>query len=268
MPTTPPSMTPTPTNLPQRGQRSTFSGFLDDFIAWLPTGVTNFGAAMANVYANTVEAFNSAVAAAASAAAAAASATSAMASANVVVWVSGATYAQYSVVVSPITKIAYRKVSTSTGGTTDPSLDLTYTNWKPLYGVGDHQVIVSVGNGAGSTNTAIRRYTTINRNVGADITYADSAVNGATFTINAAGLYEISVRDSGATAGTAAGASVNTTQPTVAIGSATGAVCYTIVGTSGASVTKSVRLAAGDVVRSHGLGNATTLAEFSIVRVG
>lgn len=268
MPTTPPSMTPTPTNLPQRGQRSTFRGYLDDFISWLPAGVTDFGAVAANVWSNAVEAFNSAVAAASSAAAAAASAISAMSSANIVVWASGGTYAQYTVALSPSTKIAYRKVSTSIGGTTDPALDLTYTNWKPLYGVGDHQVIVSGGNGAGSTATAIRRYTTIKRNVGTNITYADSSVNGATFTINEAGLYEISVRDTGSTGSASAGASVNTTTPTVVASSANGVVCYTVVGNSTSAVTRTVRLATGDVVRSHGTGGTDTTAEFSIVRVG
>ena len=264
--TPPPGYTPPPADLPQRGDRATFSDRVDAWVTWFSTVIlTQLAAMVANAYANAVDAFASAASAASNAATAAAAAISAMSSANVVVWVSGTTYAQYSVVVSPLSKIAYRKLTTAAGGTTDPSLDTT--NWGLVYGVGDNQVIVSGGNGAGSTATAIRRYTTIKRNVGTNITYADSAVNGATFTINEAGLYEISVRDTGNTGSASAGASVNTTTPTVVASSANGVVCYTIVGDSTSAVTRTVRLAVGDVVRSHGTGSTNTTAEFSIVRV-
>lgn len=59
----------------------------------------------------------------------------------------------------------------------------------------ESSVIVHSGNGYGSTNTKFRRFTTILENVGPSITYADSAANGASFTINSAGIYAIRYQD-------------------------------------------------------------------------
>ena len=61
--------------------------------------------------------------------------------------------------------------------------------------VGDSAVVVHTGNGHGSTNTKIRRFTTAMTNVGSAITYADSATLGATFTINETGIYSIIYND-------------------------------------------------------------------------
>lgn len=58
------------------------------------------------------------------------------------------------------------------------------------------EVEVQTSNGFGSTNTAIRRFTTTNTNVGNAITYADIPANGATFTINQTGIYAISYSES------------------------------------------------------------------------
>ena len=66
--------------------------------------------------------------------------------------------------------------------------------------VGNNCVWVHTGNGFGSTNTKHRRYTTAKTNTGTAITYADSAANGATFTINEAGDYAITMCDRNATA--------------------------------------------------------------------
>lgn len=71
------------------------------------------------------------------------------------------------------------------------------SNWQiafspPVFDlIGDHQVVVRNGNGYGSTNVKRRRYSTLVESVGTSITYADSAANGATFTINDDGLYVI-----------------------------------------------------------------------------
>ena len=46
-------------------------------------------------------------------------------------------------------------------------------------------------NGFGTTNTAIWRFTTTVTNQGTDITYAASATNGDTFTVNTNGVYAI-----------------------------------------------------------------------------
>lgn len=81
----------------------------------------------------------------------------------------------------------------------------TYTDWtisqaSTPQDVGDHCVWLHSANGFGATNTKHRRYTTTKTNVGTAITYADSAANGATLTINEAGDYEITVCDRNATA--------------------------------------------------------------------
>lgn len=59
------------------------------------------------------------------------------------------------------------------------------------------EVTVDTGNGSGSTNTKVRRFTNIRKNVGSDISYADSATLGGTWTINTTGRYEISYNDQG-----------------------------------------------------------------------
>lgn len=118
-------------------------------------------------------------------------------------------------------------------------------------------VIVSTGNGFGSTNTRIRRYTTIAKSVGKAITYADSSTNGASFTINQTGYYSFMTTDQRSGGGSDCGISVNSTQLTLTIsevkpinrlakGSAgTGLEC----GASGGA-----NLSVGDVVRPHSGG--------------
>lgn len=61
------------------------------------------------------------------------------------------------------------------------------------------EIAVTTGNGTGSTNTAVRRFTTISKQIGADITYTDSSTLGAQFTINSDGVYSISYTDSNTT---------------------------------------------------------------------
>ena len=144
----------------------------------------------------------------------------------------------------------------------------------PLSGVGNHAVIVHTGNGRGSTNTCIRRFTTALTNVGTAITYADSATLGATFTINEAGLYAIQARDV-LVAGGGVGVSVNSTQLTTAIDSINVANRLSFVVAQAADTigesTVVARLAAGDVVRHHAnafLNNTTDAVSFSIRKVG
>lgn len=68
--------------------------------------------------------------------------------------------------------------------------------------VGDSNVYVDSGNGRGSTNTRVRRFSNIRNASGSDITYADSAANGGSFTINTNGTYNATYCD-----GTSSGAS-------------------------------------------------------------
>lgn len=143
---------------------------------------------------------------------------------------------------------------------------------------GDHEVTVTSGNGYGSTNTVIRRYTTTQRSAGSHITYADSAAAGASFTIAAggAGFYCIRMVDAHSSTDSRYGASVNSTQLTTGIESITAAKrLFSVRHATGNYLNNTVvvRLEAGDVVRPH-VGsnppNTTSLFEslFSIKKIG
>jgi len=140
----------------------------------------------------------------------------------------------------------------------------------------DHSVTVTTGNGHGSTNNKIRRFTTTQSSTGTAITYADSAANGASFTINQAGMYEIYYCDDYSVGGSTHGISVNSAQLTTSITSITAAnrlgYALSTAGGNPAPVTRVVRLAAGDVIRPHTDGTPDTTSVltnvFSIRRIG
>lgn len=144
--------------------------------------------------------------------------------------------------------------------------------------IGDHEVTVYAGNGHGSTNTKIRRFTSTLRSVGTAVTYADSATLGASFTINESGLYEIYYQDEFLSASQFSyGATVNSAELTTNILStaiANRLLCgvNTLGGTAvPVPFTRTVRLTAGDVVRAHtnGSPNGTgNNVQFSIRKVG
>lgn len=76
--TPPPGYTPPPADLPQRGDRATFSSRVDAWVTWFSTVIlTQLAAIVANAYANAVEAFGFAMDAQTSATASASSATNA-----------------------------------------------------------------------------------------------------------------------------------------------------------------------------------------------
>ena len=134
-------------------------------------------------------------------------------------------------------------------------------------------VRLNTSNGYGSTNTVIRRFTNTVTNQGSDITYADSATLGATFTINTSGVYAISYNDN-FTASDFLGISLNSTQLTTAISSTTVAdrLCMSfgsaanVMGVTGVTC----YLSAGAVIRAHTGGTAVFTAanvNFTITRV-
>jgi hypothetical protein len=137
--------------------------------------------------------------------------------------------------------------------------------------VGDHEVVVTTGNGHGSTNNKIRRYTTTQSSVGSAITYADSAANGASFTINEDGLYSIYMVDNSVTTTATFGVSLNSAQLTTSIISITAAnrVLYTWGTVQVPQSTSSVlKLVAGDVIRPHTDGLPDdTLAATGVFRI-
>ena len=141
---------------------------------------------------------------------------------------------------------------------------------------GGSAVHLHTTNGFGSTNTVIRRWTTTITNTGSDITYADSATLGGTFTINTTGLYAIHYSDEFNAAVIFMGISVNSSQLTTAVHTVTTADVIAINNCESAShpsgVSIVVKLTAGDVVRAHATvqpsGSSTALTRFAITRVG
>lgn len=134
------------------------------------------------------------------------------------------------------------------------------------------EVIVNTGNGSGSTNTVIRRFSVTESNVGSDITYADSATNGASFTVNATGIYGMSYTDENS--GTATlGISRNSNQLTTSIASITTAnevVLANMVSGNPTNVGAQISLNSGDVIRPHngtGLNSTSTYVKFRIIRL-
>jgi hypothetical protein len=132
-------------------------------------------------------------------------------------------------------------------------------------------VRVDTTNGYGSTNTAIRRFTNIRLNQGSDITYADSATLGASFTINTTGVYAISYSDSFASSAYL-GISLNSTQLSTSILSITVTNIVTLLQTNASgsgAVAATLLLTAGDVIRPHTSINGTgvSVGFFTIVRV-
>lgn len=149
----------------------------------------------------------------------------------------------------------------------DGNVNLTKTTAQSM-------VRVNTSNGYGSTNTCIIRYTNIVTNQGSDITYADSATLGGSFTINTPGVYAVSGQVTFAPANSSFGISLNSSQLTTSIASITTAdrLCFTVAAsTSGRlAVSSCLYLPSGSVIRAH--ADATALvgvaeAQFTITRV-
>jgi hypothetical protein len=153
-----------------------------------------------------------------------------------------------------------------TGGTTaltiDASQNVTFAN-VPVNATAQSMVHLNAGNGVGSTNTAIGRYTTVITNQGSDITYTDSATLGASFTTNINGVYSISMSESTTSVSCYFGVSLNSAQLTTGIQSITLASTLFIAvdvlnSISNGSVT--LYLPSGSVVRPHFTVGTTRLA--------
>jgi len=116
------------------------------------------------------------------------------------------------------------------------------------------KIHVNTGNGHGSTNTKIRRFTTTVSSSGTDITYADSATDGASFTINRSGLYSIQYTDARLAAACSLGISKNSSQLTTSIATITAADRLGLTGgptNIHNTLTVLAYLAAGTVIRPH-----------------
>jgi hypothetical protein len=172
---------------------------------------------------------------------------------------------------------AVQFVAPSTSGNVLTSNGTTWTSAAPGgAGVGDHEVYVTTGNGYGSTNNKIERFSVTQRNVGTAITFADSASLGSSFTINEAGIYAMEYSSYSNATDSTIGISVNSTQLSTGIKSITAANRICIAGTNASQsgqifVSTTALLAATNVVRPH-VNNAGSNADvatwFKIRKIG
>lgn len=161
-----------------------------------------------------------------------------------------------------------------TSGTIATTADITAAI--AALSIGDHCISVHTGNGYGSVNTKIRRFTTILTSTGTEITYTDSATAGGSFTIVTTGFYSIYYQDVAPSSDYGVGISVNSTQLTTSIASIAVAdqlACQqnNSTNTPIMAVSVTVRLTAGDVVRAHNAGAsgaAGNATRFTIRKVG
>lgn len=157
-----------------------------------------------------------------------------------------------------------------------PFTDWTISQSGPFLALGDHVVTVSTGNGHGSTNNKIRRFTTTVENTGTKITYADSATLGASFTINENGLYDIYYGEEASAAASSLGVSLNSSQLTTTIAAITAAnrVLFAEFGNAlnPVPISRVLKLSASDVIRPHGSGinlaDGSVHTVFSIRAIG
>ncbi len=118
----------------------------------------------------------------------------------------------------------------------------------------DSAVVCDTGNGYGSTNTRCRRFTN-SVVTGSAISYVDSAISGAVFTVNTTGVYNMTWTDrSNATANAVMGFGVNATASTDIDAQTSPSQMrgvQTLTSTNTAYTTSStIRLNATDVIRA------------------
>jgi hypothetical protein len=130
--------------------------------------------------------------------------------------------------------------------------------------VGSSNLILSAANGYGSTNGAIKRYSTVLTYQGTDITYVDSAALGASITINTPGVYAISMQ-AVSTPQTFHGFSLNTTQPTLGlpfINTSDILAMTTATANFHTHISQTRFFPSGSVIRPHTYGDASSAPAF------
>lgn len=146
----------------------------------------------------------------------------------------------------------------------DPSA-ATGVKWAAPLASAPSELRLNTGNGFGSTNTVIRRFANVVQNIGSDITYTDSAANGASFTINTNGVYAITYTEEGNTGSPIFGISLNSASLTTDINAIAIGEILTIsnVGNGNGRACSSWTglLSATDVVRMHTNNGSATFAD-------
>ena len=160
------------------------------------------------------------------------------------------------------------------GATTQDLITISATGNVQLTKTSEQSMIrLHTSNGYGSTNNKIKRFTTVVTTQGTDVTYADSATLGASFTINTSGVYSISYTDGFTASANRIGLSLNTSAPTTAIQSIPPAEilasAYSTTGSSAVNVGWTGYLPTGSIVRPHNESNtaSTDVPLFTITRV-
>ncbi len=144
-------------------------------------------------------------------------------------------------------------------------------NWKIKSIATKAEVYLDTANGYGSTNNKIPRYTNTQANYGSALTYADSAANGASVTINEAGLYCAEMMVSELVGAMWIGISVNGSGLTTSIATTTyaqgkRAAVFAVINRGG-YVASTFSCAVGDVIRPHTDGAAQPVTTNSIFKV-
>lgn len=140
----------------------------------------------------------------------------------------------------------------------------------------DCEIRLASPNGRGAVNTKVLRYSTEVRNVGDKMTYADSANDGASITINKSGRYGITMTYQSSSSNEAFGLSVNSNQLTtnLSVTTSTNVVAYQSVSTGSemCTLTASRKFSTGDILRPQddAVGTATggAYAGINIVYLG
>lgn len=179
------------------------------------------------------------------------------------------TAARSNVAIRLVGRLESNQATAGTWATAIAEISLT-----PFDNAPTSSVFLSVGNGHGSTNTMIRRYTT-SETIGTDLTYADSSTLGGSITVNKSGMYSLSASDVRSSANATLGLSLNTSAPTTSIFTLTRAQGFITATTCTTNLNSSVSVSRyfskGDVIRIHTdgamTGNSLMLSNATITRV-
>jgi hypothetical protein len=132
------------------------------------------------------------------------------------------------------------------------------------------RVFCSGGNGYGSTNTKIRKYTNATSS-GSDLTMDNSSTLGLSVTVNTPGVYTISRSDGRGSGGTRYGLSLNSSQLTTNIDSitTTNALVMQDAGSIVNAISYTDFFPAGSIIRPHddGLADRTAVGQTNFVMV-
>jgi hypothetical protein len=162
----------------------------------------------------------------------------------------------------------------------EQDISVSVTNTLPQFSESDSSVRVDTANGYGSSATRIRRFSNVRDNIGNDIEYVSSSVNGDSFVVKSAGVYSISYSEQvppnvnmGITKN-ATGTELSTNIITLAGSPTTTSLVLDSAGNASAgtlSCSWQGVLQAGDIIRAHTDGFVSVdndNCRFTITKVG